>query len=83
MNQVVAPDKLKEVTYGLAGKILKMPPIAIQLSKRALYQGMRAPDLASQLQNETFAFVHLLGTRDHEEGVRAFLEKREPVFKGQ
>jgi len=83
VNQVVAPDQLKEVTYGMAGKILKMPPIAIQLSKRALYQGMRAPDLASQLQNETFAFVHLLGTRDHEEGVKAFLEKREPVFKGQ
>lgn len=83
VNQVVAPGQLQEVTYGMAGKILKMPPMAVQLSKRALYQGMRAPDLASQLQYETFALVHLLGTRDHEEGVKAFLEKREPIFKGQ
>ena len=83
VNQVVPPDRLKEVTYGMAGKILKMSPMAIQLSKRALYQGMRAPDLASHLQYETLAFVHLLGTQDHEEGVKAFLEKREPVFKGQ
>jgi 2-(1,2-epoxy-1,2-dihydrophenyl)acetyl-CoA isomerase len=83
VNQVVAPDRLKEATYGMAEKILKMPPLAIQISKRALYQGMRAPDLASHLQYETLAFVHLLGTQDHEEGVKAFLEKREPVFKGQ
>jgi len=83
VNQVVAPERLKEATYGMAEKILKMPPLAIQISKRALYQGMRAPDLASHLQYETLAFVHLLGTQDHEEGVKAFLEKREPVFKGQ
>jgi len=83
VNQVVPHDQLKEVTYGMAGKILMMPPIAIQLSKRALYQGMRASDLASHLQYETLALVHLLGTPDHEEGVKAFLEKREPVFKGR
>jgi 2-(1,2-epoxy-1,2-dihydrophenyl)acetyl-CoA isomerase len=83
VNQVVAPDRLKETTYGMAGKILKMPPMAIQISKRALYQGMRASDLESHLQYETLAFVHLLGTQDHEEGVKAFLEKREPAFRGQ
>ena len=83
VNQVVAPDRLKEAAYGMAAKIVKMPPLAVQISKRALYQGMHASDLASHLQYETLAFVHLLGTQDHEEGVKAFLEKREPVFKGK
>jgi 2-(1,2-epoxy-1,2-dihydrophenyl)acetyl-CoA isomerase len=83
VNQVVPPDQLKDATYGMAAKILRMPPIAIQLSKRALYQGMRASDLGSHLQYESLALVHLFGTQDHEEGVKAFLEKREPVFKGQ
>lgn len=83
VNRVVPPDQLKDAAYGMALNILKMPPIAIQLSKRALYQGMRASDFAGHLQYETLALVHLFGTQDHEEGVKAFLEKREPVFKGQ
>ncbi len=83
VNEVFPEEKLLEETYALAGKIAKMPPLALAISKRALYQGLRAADLASQLQYETLALVHLFGTADHEEGVRAFLEKREPEFKGR
>jgi enoyl-CoA hydratase/carnithine racemase len=67
----------------LAKKIAQMPPLALAISKRALYQGLRAPDLASQLQYEALALVHLFGTADHEEGIKAFLEKREPRFRGR
>jgi 2-(1,2-epoxy-1,2-dihydrophenyl)acetyl-CoA isomerase len=67
----------------MAEKILQMPALAVQLSKRVLYQGMRATDLASQLQYEALALVHLFGSADHEEGIRSFLEKRAPVFRGQ
>jgi 2-(1,2-epoxy-1,2-dihydrophenyl)acetyl-CoA isomerase len=83
VNRVVPPSELRDTTLAVARKILQMPPLAIQLSKRALYQGMRAADLASQLQYEALALTHLFGTSDHEEGVRSFLEKRDPVFKGQ
>jgi 2-(1,2-epoxy-1,2-dihydrophenyl)acetyl-CoA isomerase len=83
VNKVVPPESLLEEAYAMARKIGQMPPLALEISKRALYQGMRAPDLASQLQYEALALVHLFGTADHEEGVRSFLEKREPVFKGQ
>jgi enoyl-CoA hydratase/carnithine racemase len=67
----------------MAERIVQMPPLALMISKRALYQGLRAPDLESQLQYEALALVHLFGTEDHEEGVKSFLEKREPVFKGR
>ena len=83
VNKVVPLEKLMEETYAMARKIGQMPPLALEVSKRALYQGMRAPDLASQLQYEALALVHLFGTADHGEGVRSFLEKREPKFKGQ
>jgi len=83
INKIFPPEKLMEETYALAKKIAQMPPVALAISKRALYQGLRAPDLASQLQYEALALVHLFGTADHEEGVRAFLEKREPEFKGR
>src|SRR4030042_2097260 len=82
VNRVVSPEKLMEETFAMAERIVQMPPLALMISKRALYQGLRAPDLASQLQYEALALVHLFGTADHEEGVRSFLEKREPVFKG-
>lgn len=82
VNRVVSPEKLMEETFAMADRIVRMPPLALMMSKRALYQGLRAPDLASQLQYEALALVHLFGTADHEEGVRSFLEKRKPVFKG-
>ena len=83
VNQVVPHEKLGEATYEMAKSILKLAPLSIQLSKRALYHGMSAPDLASQLQYEAFAVNYLFRTEDLEEGARAFFEKRDPVFKGR
>jgi 2-(1,2-epoxy-1,2-dihydrophenyl)acetyl-CoA isomerase len=83
VNKVVPLENLMEETYAMARKIAQMPPLALVIAKRTLYQGLRAPDLASQLQYEALALVHLFGTADHEEGVRSFLEKRDPLFKGQ
>ncbi len=83
VNKVVPREQLMEEASSMAQKIGRMPPLALAISKRALYQGLRAPDLASQLQYESLALVHLFGTKDHEEAVRSFLEKREPTFQGQ
>lgn len=83
VNQVVPHAKLSEATYEMAKSMTKLAPLSLQLSKRALYQGMTASDLASQLQYEAFALNYLYATEDHEEGGRAFLEKREPIFKGK
>ncbi len=83
VNQVVPHEKLGETTDDTAKGMLKMAPLSLQFSKRALYQGLSATHLSSQLQYESFAMNYLSRTEDHEEAVRAFLEKRDPVFKGK
>jgi 2-(1,2-epoxy-1,2-dihydrophenyl)acetyl-CoA isomerase len=82
VNQVVPPEQLRAATYELAKSIAEGPPLAIQLAKRGLYQGLDN-DLLTQLQFESFALNVCRATDDHEEGARAFLEKRKPVFKGR
>ena len=82
VNQVVPAEELAKVTYEMATSIAKLAPLAIRVSKRALYRGMNN-DLITQAQYEAFAINYLRGTWDHEEGANAFLEKREPAFKGK
>ena len=82
VNHVVPADELTKATHEMATSITKLAPLAIRVSKRALYREVNN-DLITQAQYEAFAIDYLRGTVDHEEGARAFLEKREPVFKGK
>jgi len=82
VNEVVPASELKSATYEMAKSIAEAAPIAIRLAKKELYQGMDA-DLQNQLQLEYEGLVTTLQSEDHEEAVRAFLEKRKPIFKGK
>ena len=82
VNGTVPPDQLMPVTMDLAIKIAKGPPLAIQLTKRAIYKGLTR-DLTSQVEYEAYTQAIAGATEDAKEGVRAFIEKREPEFKGK
>lgn len=82
VSQVVAPEKLMDTVYELAAKIASGPSIAIRLAKRAMYKSLDG-DLRSALEFETYAQNICSQTDDAREGIRAFVEKRAPVFSGK
>ena len=82
VTTVVPHEELENATRELAEKLAKGPPRAIQKSKRAIYQGLDM-DLESTLKHVNSLVRELQQSDDHKEGARAFVEKREPVFRGE
>jgi len=81
VNKVVPDEELKKATYEMATTIAKLPPTAIQLARRGLYQGLDG-DLPTQLQFEAFGLEACVRSADFAEAVSAFMGKREPKFGG-
>ncbi len=82
VNQVVPASELAKTTYEMASNIAKLPPLAVQMNKRGLRQAMNT-DLPSRLRFEALATAYLSDTEDRKEAIKAFLEKREPIFTGR
>ena len=81
VSAVVPPDRLLAEAEALAQRIASRGPIAVRYAKEAVRRGLEQP-LDRALRFETDLTVILQTTEDRAEGVRAFLEKREPKFKG-
>lgn len=81
VNRVVPDDLLREETYRFAGKLAKGAPISLAFIKKMLNQSDRL-DLQASLEVETGMQLLCLETDDNKEGIAAFKEKREPLFKG-
>jgi enoyl-CoA hydratase/carnithine racemase len=82
VNIVARAEKLEEVTMELAKKLINKSPAILKLAKRAINQGLET-NLKNGLKIENDAFVECFSTEDVREGMQAFLEKREPKFKGK
>lgn len=81
VNRVVPHARLLEEAKVLAGKILAKGPAAIALAKACLRAAQEMP-LSAGLSFETAAFGLVGTTDDKVEGMKAFLEKRAPSWKG-
>lgn len=82
VNKVVPHEQLEVATKELATKLAKGPPLAIRMAKEGIRRGLGLP-LDSFLGFHGPAFQFLAETEDHKEGAKAFVEKREPVFRGK
>ena len=66
----------------LAERAAAMAPLAMKAARRVLFEGPDLP-LAEALERENREFVALFDTEDQTEGMRAFLEKRQPRYQGR
>ncbi|MGI6097424.1 MAG: enoyl-CoA hydratase/isomerase family protein [Dethiobacteria bacterium] len=82
VNKVFADSALIEESKKIAARLALQPPLAIKAIKELLSNG-HASDFTRGLNREREAFVSLLQTEDAQEGIKAFLDKKKPVFKGK
>jgi len=81
-SEVVADGDVVERALELATMIAALPPLAIRQTKEVVLAGADC-SLEAGLTLERKAFDILFDTEDQKEGMRAFIEKRKPEFKGK
>jgi enoyl-CoA hydratase len=81
-NQVVAHGELMAKVRDVANEIAARGPVAVAAAKRCMLRGYDQ-DLVNANELEAAEFAVLFGTEDQSEGMKAFLEKREPSFQGR
>lgn len=81
VGRVVPHEQLEATTKELAARIAEGPPIAQRLVKRAVYRQLEM-NLWASLDDTALSAQISTHTQDSKEGLRAFQEKRQPIFRG-
>jgi len=82
VSAVVPRERLLAEAEALAARIAERGPLAVRYAKEAVSRGIEMP-LEQALRFETDLTIILQTTEDRAEGVKAFLDKRRPEFKGK
>ena len=83
VNRVVSAATLEDETLALAKRLANGPTVAYRYMKENLNRAASGADLFDCLDLEATHHVHTGFTEDHREAAKAFVEKREPTFKGR
>jgi enoyl-CoA hydratase/carnithine racemase len=82
VNRVVPAGGALEAARAMAATIASKSPATLRIGKRAFYEQAEMP-LSAAYDHATSVMVENMLARDAEEGIGAFVEKREPVWTGQ
>jgi enoyl-CoA hydratase/carnithine racemase len=82
VNKVAKKGRWLQEAMELAHTVAERPPIATRLAKQAVIAAEETA-LSAGLESERRLYELAMATEDRVEGMRAFLEKREPKFKGR
>lgn len=82
VNKVVSPEELMETALAMARTVAERAPQAVRMAKQLVNDGVEAP-LETAITMETGMTATLYETHDAQEGIKAFFEKRSPVFTGR
>ena len=82
VNHVVPADQLEAKTMDIANRMAEKSPIALRLAKESVKLASRS-NIDEGLRREVDLFALCFSSEDKDEGVKAFLEKRKPEFKGR
>jgi enoyl-CoA hydratase len=82
VDKIVEGVDLFQEASSMADTIASKAPLAVQAAKRVIRESQETT-LLSGLRLEVEAFLRLMESADREEGMRAFLQKRAPQFKGK
>lgn len=82
VNRIVPVELLLEEAKAVARKIAAKPALALKAAKEAVLKAANMP-LEEGLEFERKSFYLLFASEDRSEGMKAFLEKRKPEFKGK
>jgi enoyl-CoA hydratase/carnithine racemase len=82
VNRVVPAEKLTDEAKAWAAELAERPPLSLKMLKYCVNLGMQM-DILGAIDYEAKCAAILTASEDSVEGVRAFVEKRKPVFKGR
>ena len=82
-NWVAEPEELSSKTREIAVRLASGPTVAYQYMKENFARAQASGDVDDCLDLEATHHVHCVKTEDHKNSVKAFVEKREPVFHGR